>query len=297
MVIVNWNSGPFLNDCLQSIEQYSDGLVASVTVVDNASTDGSFKSAECRPRTKLIHAGQNLGFGKGCNVGANEGNSKYILFLNPDARLLPDTLRTTHEFMEQDENSHVGISGVQLIDHNQNLTRSCSRFPSALGLVFRSTGFEKIFPSLGIRMVDWNHIESREVDQVMGAYFFIRRSLFQSLLGFDERFFVYYEEVDLSKRANELGLKSFYLANAQAVHFGGGSSEHIKARRLFYSLRSRLNYCRKHFGPWSMALVLASTLIIEPGSRTLKAIINRNSREFWETVTAYRMLVFSLLNR
>ena len=121
-------------------------------------------------------------------------------------------------------------------------------------------------------MAEWAHDQTQDVDQVMGAFFMIRRPIFKSLSGFDERFFVYFEEVDLSLRAHQAGWRSVYLAEAQAFHAGGGVSRHVKAKRLYYSLRSRILYVFKHFNPFTAMLVLLTTLLIEPLSRSLLAI-------------------------
>ena len=291
IVIVNWNAGRFLSNCLDSIEENSEGLVASVTVVDNGSQDGSEEYAESRESSHLIRTGQNLGFGKGCNVGAANGDADFLLFLNPDARLLPGSLSACHEFMSSERGGRIGICGVQLLDDNSILSRTSSRFPSTSNLIARATGLDKLLPKWGTRMVEWDHSDSRKVDQVMGAFFFIRRALFEELGGFDERFFVYFEEVDLSKRSSDAGWASWYLADAEAMHYGGGSSENVKALRLFYSLRSRIVYIRKHFGRAQFLAVLFFTLTTEPVVRLVRAIARLKPDEAMQTLKAYRLLV------
>jgi GT2 family glycosyltransferase len=133
------------------------------------------------------------------------------------------------------------------------------------------------------------------VDQVMGAFFLVRRSLFEDLKGFDERFFVYYEEVDFARRASTLGWSSFYLAQAQAFHSGGGTSRQVKAKRLFYFLRSGILYAFKHFSPIAASLVLFVTLLLEPLSRTALAVVRRSWSSLPETWSAYLMLYRWLL--
>jgi len=113
---------------------------------------------------------------------------------------------------------------------------------------------------------------SRNVDQVIGAFFMIRRALFDSLSGFDERFFVYYEEVDLSLRARQAGFRSAYFDGARALHHGGVSSDQVRAARLFYSLRGRLLYADKHFTRLGALLVWAVTFYVERPIRTLRAL-------------------------
>lgn len=295
IVIVNWNAGRLLEQCLQSISLHSGGLVSSLVVVDNGSTDGSDKIADEYQGLTLIRAGENLGFGKGCNRGVQEGSADLVLFLNPDARLLPGTLDFCVKFMSSEDNQAVGICGAQLLDDDMNITRSCSRFPSVLNLIARASGIDRLRPEWGPRMSEWDHRESREVDQVMGAFFMIRRSLFEQLNGFDERFFVYFEEVDLSRRCSDLGWKTWFLAQAKSVHIGGGTSEKVKARRLFYSLRSRLQYAMKHFSMVGTLLVFGSTVFVEPIARVVQMLARRRVGEVVQISKAYAILIRWLL--
>jgi len=290
VVIVNWNAGDQLIRCVESVLQHDSDVVARIIVVDNDSKDGSDASIEKRTDITLIRTGQNLGFGKACNLGAQQGSAEYLLFLNPDAALYPDTLLKMLEFMQNPSNASIGICGAQLIDETDHVARSCSRFPSVKSFCAHSLGFDRCFPTLGHAMTEWNHLDTREVDQIIGACFLVRRSLFNSLSGFDERFFVYFEEVDFSRRAYLLGWHSMYLADAQAFHAGGGTSRQIKARRLFYSLRSRLLYSHKHFSRWEAALVVLATLLLEPVSRSVLAIARRSWSSIREIWLAYGML-------
>jgi hypothetical protein len=141
------------------------------------------------------------------------------------------------------------------------------------------------------RMTNWNHLETRKVDHVIGAFMLIRRAAFEQLGGYDESFFVYLEDLDLSQRMTELGFTSVYLASARALHKGGGCSNQAKATRLFYSLRSRIIYCRKHLG-WAPATgVTFATLLIEPFSRMAYAAARGGVREVGDTLSAHAMLL------
>jgi hypothetical protein len=139
-------------------------------------------------------------------------------------------------------------------------------------------------------MTTWDHRESRAVDHVMGAFYLIRRRLFESLKGFDERFFVYLEDLDLSYRAYQAGWHSFYLAEIKAYHKGGGTSEQIKSVRLFYSLRSRILYGFKHFRRWTASGLMLGTLFLEPLIRSSWSLARFTLRELSETMQAYWML-------
>lgn len=290
VVIVNWNAGQQLSDSIKSIQVHVKDIDATVTVVDNGSVDHSTDFLAQQPEVTLINTGRNLGFGKACNIGAADTDEEFLLFLNPDAALFPDTLEKSLGYMQNPANEKVGICGIQLKDESGHVARSCSRFPSALRFFAHSMGVVHFFPRLGHFMAEWPHDQTREVDHVIGAFFLIRRTLFEQLEGFDERFFVYLEDLDFSYRAHQAGWKSVYLAEAQAFHAGGGTSNQVKARRLFYSLRSRLLYAFKHFSLLGAWLVLLSTLLLEPLTRSGYALLRGSWPALKETWGGYGML-------
>lgn len=290
IIIVNWNSGQQLRACVESVIKFSNNLVNKVIVIDNGSIDGSEIGIENLSGVMLIRAGENLGFGKACNLGAKQASSEYLLFLNPDAALHPNTLLKALFFMQNSANDKVGICGVQLLDEKGHVSRSCARFPSAAGFTAHAIGLDRLLPELGHFMAEWDHSTVRYVDHVIGAFFLVRHELFEVLNGFDEQFFVYLEDLDFSYRAHQAGWKSIYLTEAQAFHAGGGTSNQVKALRLFYSLRSRLLYARKHFSLTGLFFLLLATLLIEPLSRLLLALARRSWSGFKETCSAYVML-------
>jgi N-acetylglucosaminyl-diphospho-decaprenol L-rhamnosyltransferase len=297
IVIVNWNTGRQLSSCIESITLADRGSVVlnRIVIVDNASTDRSVENIS-KPSLclHLIRNDENRGFARACNQGAEGSAADFLLFLNPDTVLTADSLRRPLEFMQSSENTNVGIAGIQLVDSRGKVSASCSRFPTARRLLAEIFGIDHIFPSAGQKMADWNHSESRAVDQIMGAFFLVRRNLFEILSGFDERFFVYFEEVDFSFRARAHGFSSYYLADCKAFHKGGGSSEQVKAKRLFYSLRSRILYGYKHFGVLSGTAVLLATLLFEPFTRLFFSLCRGSVRGIAATIEAYWFLVRAL---
>ena len=285
-VVVNWNAGVQLSQCLQSLKNQ-----CSVVVVDNASTDGSCDGISEFTDVTLVVAPQNLGFGKACNLGASKVDTEYLLFLNPDAALFPGTLDSALSLMQAPEHAQVGICGVQLVGVDGIVARSCSRFPRPWKFVAQSIGLDRLVKRWGHMMSDWSHDSNQAVDQVIGAFFLVRRDLFNQLGGFDERFFLYFEEVDFSYRAKKLGWTTMYLADVQAFHKGAGTSDQVKARRLFYVLRSRLLYAHKHFSRGGVLAVLMATILVEPFSRSALALIRRSWPELKETWQGYAMLL------
>jgi len=296
IIIVNWNTGKLLDECLNSIDKFGKDYISSIIVVDNNSQDDSHLCSNQYDKVELVSLKNNYGFAKACNIGAKKCNSNYFLFLNPDTRLKENTLKNAIDFMDLNDSKNYGICGVQLIDDFGKVAASCSRFPSLSRHFYYSTGLSKFFPNLGSPMREWLHHTTRVVDQVMGAFFLIRRNVFLELNGFDERFFVYFEEVDLSYRAMLKNYKSIFFSNSQAYHLGGGSSSKVKAKRIFYSQRSRILYAFKHYSKMNIICTLIISFIIDPISRTVFSLLNFSYKYLIESWTAYLMLLRWLPN-
>jgi GT2 family glycosyltransferase len=274
VVIVNWNSGSQLKECLQSFAAAaSDAVTVHLTVVDNASADGSCDGLEGAMSAPLaiIRNADNRGFGAACNQGAAGADADFLLFLNPDTRLMPGSLELPARYLQAPEHKAVGIVGIQLLDADGHVARNTARTPTAWSAVGNSLGLDRLMPSLFPPhfVTEWAHDETQTVDQVMGAYFLVRRSLFEVLGGFDERFFVYYEDLDFSVRAHTQGFSSVYLATVQAFHRGQGTTENATERRMFYFARSKILYALKHFSAFGAFAVVAATLMLEPLARML----------------------------
>ena len=295
VIVVNWHAGEQLLTCLRSVlaAEQKGYRLDRVIVIDNASSDGSIDRVEALcPSIIRIRNTENRGFAAACNQGAVGSRADFILFLNPDTRLFSDTLCKPIVFLDRPEKSDVGVVGVQLVDDAGHVHRSCARFPTAGRELAMMLGLDRLAPRLFTThfMTEWDHSDSREVEQVMGAFFLVRRAVFEALDGFDERFFVYFEDVDFALRARRRGWRSFYLATAHAYHRGGGTSAQAKDLRLFYALRSRIRYCFKHFGWVEAALVTAATLLVEPVCRVAWALVRRSPDEALDTLRAYARL-------
>lgn len=299
VIIVNWNTGQQLRECLQALsDSRRDGYILSrVVVVDNASGDGSASDLNSFSLPlRLIQNAENRGFAAACNQGAESSVADYLLFLNPDTRLYPDTLARSVACMEVAENSRIGILGVQMVDENGAVLRHCTRLLATRYFMNVMLGLNYLSPARfpAHAHEEWDHLESRPIEHVIGAYFFMRRSLFAKLDGFDERFFVYYEDVDLSLRTSQAGSMVYYLASARCFHACGGSSKQVKARRLFYILQSRIFYAFKNFATWNAIGLSMATLFVEPVSRLARAIATGSIREAGETVHGYCLVWLAL---
>ncbi len=264
-----------------------------VCVVDNASTDGSVDALrDFDLPMKILRNRENRGFAAACNQGGLGSRADYLLFLNPDTRLEADSIRRPVVFLEGAEGAGVGVCGIRLMDSEGELLRSCARFPRPRTFFYRMTGLDLLAPRHfpGLFMREWDHQTTRDVDHVSGAYYLIRRQVFEELRGFDERFFVYLEDLDLSVRVHACGWRTMFLAGARAYHRGGGTSEQVKARRLFYSLRSQILYAWKHFNAPSAVVVTLGTLMLEPVARLIRSLIRLSARQAVETAEGYLLL-------
>lgn len=292
IVIVNWNGGTLIQDCIRSLQELKKILNCfNVIVVDNASHDGSLQFLSSQKDISFIQNSKNEGFGRACNQGAKQGKSEFILFLNPDTQVNYDIFSPLLAYMQQVNNSNVGLCGVKLVDENGLVARSCARFPSLLSAIVHSLGLDRMakFQSSGIHMVEWDHLYSREVDHVIGAFYLIRRKLFDNLHGFDESFFVYYEDLDLSRRVTNAGYSINYLSEISAKHIGGGTTEKAKALRTFLTMRSRLVYAQKHFKALQFMFYLPFALVCEPLIRILTSVLTQRLR-FLEEYRAFSLL-------
>jgi GT2 family glycosyltransferase len=297
IIVINWNAGAQLVDMVSSVARFHDQRVRTLIIVDNASTDDSLAHVEAMSSglpfpVQIVRNKENLGFGAACNQGARLATADLLLFLNPDACLFERSLANSSNFILDPRNSNVGVVGVQLVDETGHIARSCSRFPSLAVFVAQAIGLNRLrrFSMMSTHMSEWDHGSTRDVDHVIGAFYLMRRELFNSLGGFDERFFVYLEDLDLSLRVKQAGFRSVYLADAQAFHAGGGTSRQIKAHRLFYSLRSRLLYGFKHFDPLQAWALLFLTLCLEPLTRTVFSWLSDGMNGVRNTWRAYAML-------
>ncbi len=293
IVIVNWNSGNYLSKCIQSIFKNSaNEIIGCVYVIDNNSSDSSLKKISQYHKVVIVNNTENKGFSKACNQGFKLCTSTYVLLLNPDTQIFNTTLSECISFM--DVHSEINILGCQLLNDHGEVSYSCARFPTPLHYIYDITGLSKVAPKFftpALLMTDFNHKDSRYVDQVMGAFMFMRLSIFEKQGYFDERFFVYYEELDFSKRVADSGGLTFFNSSIKAAHSGGGTTNNVRAFRLFVNIRSRLQYAKKHFSLTGYILVWLCTYFIEPFTRFILLVIKGKFKEMPEVFKGYRLLI------
>jgi N-acetylglucosaminyl-diphospho-decaprenol L-rhamnosyltransferase len=252
IVIVNYNTSDSLYKCIDSIN-FSDliDFKLEVFVVDNNSFDNSITFLEKKVYDnfilKLIKNSKNLGFAKACNQGAEGYNGDFLLFLNPDCYLEQNVISEVVKYFISNQEKRIGVLGIKLLDNELNPTTSYCYFPTTWNWFYTIIGLDRILPKIFKPVLQSSNTDEIEnVDLVMGSFYLIKNSLFQKLQGFDERFFVYYEEVDLSFRIKLEGYKNVHYPLVKAIHLGGASSNQFKVHRLVYNMTSRWLYWKKH---------------------------------------------------
>ncbi|CAN5232167.1 hypothetical protein BH11BAC6_BH11BAC6_11030 [soil metagenome] len=240
VIIVNYNVKYFLEQCLCSVQQAIIGLAAEVLVIDNCSSDNSVAYLKHKfPFVKFIINDANMGFAKANNVALQQSNGSYILFLNPDTIIAENTLKECLSFFET--HTDAGAVGVKMLDGNGFfLPESKRAFPSPFVSFFKLSGLSVIFPQssffnrYALGALDKNKVH--EVDVLCGAFMMAEKKLLFKLNGFDETFFMYGEDIDLSYRIQQLGKKNYYFGHISIIHFKGESAgkNKLKYTRMFY---------------------------------------------------------------
>lgn len=293
IVVVNWNSQSLLGECLASLDQSTIAARLNTVVVDNASRDGSAKGLAARRMTLgVVINADNVGFAAACNEGAQKGYAPFLLFMNPDVRVEPDALEKAVVYLADLAHAGVGVLGIQLLDAMGNVQRSCAREPTAATLLLHTLFLDRLWPRLVPPhfLAEWDHGDTRAVDQVMGAFLMIRRALFEQIGGFDGRFFLYYEDVDLCLRVREAGWSVVHFAGARARHIGGGSTQAVKDQRLYYLVTSKVQYAAKRHGLLVAGALIVFVLFFEMPIRCIYATVTRSPREGWLVVRSATLL-------
>jgi GT2 family glycosyltransferase len=251
IIIVSWNTKDYLLKCLDAVDRHSGNLDLEIIVVDNGSSDQSSQAVmEQYPDVKIIQNDVNTGFVKANNQGFALSTGKYILLLNTDAFINSSTLPNFYEHMENYPDT--GAAGCKLLYEDQTLQRSCYSFPTILTELWQFLFLDRIFKNSRIfgkyKMTYWDFNDMREVDSVMGACMILRRKAVDRVGLFDEKIFMYSEEVDLCYRLKKDDWKVRFVPTASAIHIWGGSSVQTPLQSFLNLYKSRVYFFRKHYG-------------------------------------------------
>lgn len=282
IIIVNYNVKEFLQNLLHSIEKASQHLSKEIIVVDNASDDGSVEFIIDKfPQIKLIVNKKNLGFGKANNIGLKEAKGKFILLINPDTLVAEDTFDKMIEFFQNQPG--VGLAGCKILNPDGTLQLACRRsFPGPWTSFTKVTGLSTLFPKrklfakYNLTYLDEN--QTYEVDAISGSFMMMRKEVYEKIGGFDEKFFMYGEDLDFCYRVQKSGFKVFYVHTTQIIHYKGESTKRssLDETKMFYNAMHL--FVKKH---------LSSSFIVEVILRS--AIVARSIFAF----IAVRKLIFT----
>ncbi len=292
ILIVTYNSArliaPLLNHLHAEINSDDFPFKVEVIVVDNASVDGTAQEvATSHPWVRSLPSTVNLGFAAGNNLAAKHAIGRYLLLLNPDA--IPARGALAQGIALMDAHPEAGLAGGELLNMDGVRQPSARMFPTLRDEIFTMSGLagkyprSKIFARLDRHWADPE--QDAAVDWIPGAFVFLPTKLFNALGGFDERFFMYYEEVDLCRRLHRSGYSVLYWPSLKATHIGGASAKTVKSERVSragsqlesWRMRSALLYYRKQHGYWGALGLLA----IEWGWHRLRGFraLMRNQQE------------------
>jgi O-antigen biosynthesis protein len=251
VIIVNYNVKYFLEQCLYAVTKACPGTDAEIIVVDNNSTDRSRAYLEpVFPQVKFIWNETNVGFAMANNQALAAAKGEFVLFLNPDTILPEDCITKCISFLN--EHPAAGALGIRMVDGSGKFLKESKRaFPSPLTSLFKLSGLARLFPhSKLFARYHLGHLpenENHEVDVLAGAFMMIPKKVLDEIGNFDERFFMYGEDVDLSFRIQQAGYKNYYFSESTIIHFKGESTKRgsLNYVRLFYKAMSF--FVKKHY--------------------------------------------------
>lgn len=256
IVIVTWNCKSYAQECLTSLQGQTGDFSTQIVVVDNASSDGTCEIIENQfPDVQLIRSNTNLGFAKGNNAGILDTDGDYVCLINPDVNVAPDCLGKMLEYMEREPS--IGLLGPKMIGPDGNVGRSTMRFPTIWNSLCRALGLDVIFRESrlfgGFLMRDFHHDQIKDVDVLNGWFWMTRRSALNEVGVLDDQLFMYGDDLDWCRRFHNFGWRVVFFPDAEAVHYGGGTTK--KAPIPFYLAlqRANLQYWEKHNGRLAMA--------------------------------------------
>jgi len=251
IVIVSYNTKALLRACLRALPAACAGLDWHATVVDNASTDGSPEMVAAEfPQVELVRSSENLGFARANNLALRRARARHLLLLNPDTEAEAGSLARLVEFL--DDNPDAGACGPKLLNTDGSLQRNGARFPTLLREFLGVTGLRRLAMrrcemALGYGREDFDVL--CEVDQLSGACLMVRAAAAEQVGLLDERFFMFYEEVEWCHRIKRAGWRIWYVPGARVVHHWMGSVRQESRAMTAALFRSQLLYYQKTGGP------------------------------------------------
>jgi GT2 family glycosyltransferase len=272
---VNYRVYPYLADCIQSVQQALSGIESEIVVVDNESVPEEIAAIQNRfPGIQIISNFANYGYSRANNQGLAISRGEYVLFLNPDTLVPENALRQCVDYLRQ--NTHVGALGVRMVNEaGVFLPESKRGFPTPLTAFFKLSGLSALFPHSAVlnryALGNLDEKTNHRVEILAGAFLMTHKSILDQLKGFDERFFMYGEDVDLSRRILDLNYENHYLGTVTILHYKGASTDrHSRHYNQYFYNSMKLFVEKYHRGThgWASRLVLNSGIyLFQQGAR------------------------------
>ncbi|HLG74751.1 MAG TPA: glycosyltransferase family 2 protein [Chloroflexota bacterium] len=298
IVIVNWNVRDLVRRCLESLRNLDESIEAEVVVVDNASSDCSIEMVRAEfPDVRVMANIRNVGFGAANNQALKETSGRYVLFLNPDTEVRPNAIERLLAFIDQ--RPQVACVGPKLLNPDGSVQSSRRSFPRLSTFLVESTILQRYLGGLGgvrrFYRAQRSEDEPQPVDWLVGACLLVRRSALDEVGPFDERFFMYSEEMDLCYRLKQASYEVWYVPEAEVVHHEGASSRQDLFRRNVNFHESRYRFFAKHHG-LAAALALRwfvfGTFLFQLAEEAGKFLLQPAKRDMRrERVHLYRRIV------
>ncbi len=290
VIVVTYNAAGYIETCLKSVLTRNPRYPYTITVVDNASTDGTVDIVAAKfPVVNIRRNTHNLGFARANNAAVGEARGDYVVFLNPDTDVKEGALDNLIDFLEA--HPEAGAAGPKLLNSDGSLQLTGNTFPTLCNLLFETLFLDRLFPRSRVfgahKLSWWNRQEAAPVDWVMGACLAVRREVGERLGWFDARFYMYFEETDLCRRIREAGYKVYYVPRAEVVHFGGTGPKAYSGQKVWWWHRSLFYYYRKHHRDKLilLRLIVFFRTLLRTGLWLL--LILRYGRFAWEKSLAY----------
>lgn len=240
IIIVNWNYERLLRNCLLSIKENPCDAPYEIIVVDNASDDGSRDMLRNEfPEVALIENPVNEGFARANNRGVAAARGRFLLFLNPDTLIRPGALTEPLEFAKRTPDA--GGVGIKTLSHRNKIQSTAFNAPGIIRMAALLLGLNRYVSVSRFK----NYSKIMTPYYVQGSFLLIRKDLFDDVGGFDERFFLYFEDADLCRRVGDAGYRIYHLPQP-AIHHFGGSNLALEGKKLEEFVKSLLLFYRKH---------------------------------------------------
>jgi hypothetical protein len=249
IVIVTWNAHATVRECLSSLQPYMENPTVEVIVVDNASSDGTPELMRRQfPKVRLVENKTNIGFAGANNIGITLSAGRFICLVNSDVVVPGGCFERLLGYMK--EHPGIGLLGPVMRLPNGGIGQSCMRFPSVANWLARALAFDSVFKGWrrfgGLLMTDFAYDRPADVDVLTGWFWMTRREALNEVGLLDERFFMYGEDMDWSKRFHLAGWRVVFCPDAYAIHYCGASSSREPTRFYIEMTRANLQYCRRH---------------------------------------------------